>query len=144
MSRPSLKDKVLELVLQGKTNPQIAKIIDRKLITAEVYVSQILKENNVKNRNELIIKHIGGDKMLEELSYDETESGRSETLIMAIEKIEKLEKKLNIALSCLKEYADEENNWVGHGDSSADIWCGSGINGFDSAQTALKEIEDVE
>lgn len=143
MSRPSLKDKVLELVLQGKTNPQIAKIIDRKLITVEVYVSQILKENNVKNRNELIIKHIGGDKMLEEWSYDETESGRSETLIKAIEKIELLEKKLNLAIFTLKRYADEDN-WDGPDEMHQEWFIDSPLDGgFKYAQKTLETIEGM-
>lgn len=41
--------------------------------------------------------------MLDEYNYDEVESGRSETLVKAIEKIEILEKKLEIAIYGLSQ-----------------------------------------
>jgi len=41
--------------------------------------------------------------MLDEYNYDEVESGRSETLVKAIEKIEVLEKKLEIAICGLSQ-----------------------------------------
>lgn len=80
--------------------------------------------------------------MLQDWSYDEEESGRSETLVKAIEKIEVLEKQLNIAIRWLKYYADEDN-WTSHNDSSSDIWCGFGFDGYSRAQTALEEIKNV-
>lgn len=143
-NNPGFKDKVLESILEGKTNLQICKIINRQLPTVTYYVGKLFKEYNVKNREELIVKVKSGGKMLEEWNYTESESGRSETLIKAIEKIEILEKKLNLALSCIKDYANEDN-WCGHGGSSADIWCGPrGTDGFLYARKALKEITDVE
>lgn len=39
--------------------------------------------------------------MLEEYTYEEQESGRTDTLIQAIEKIERLEKQLKIAVEAL-------------------------------------------
>ena len=41
--------------------------------------------------------------MLQDWGYDEEESGRSETLVKAIEKIEVLEKKLEIAIYGLSQ-----------------------------------------
>lgn len=40
--------------------------------------------------------------MLEEYTYEEQESGRTETLIQALEKIERLEKQLEIAIKALE------------------------------------------
>ena len=42
--------------------------------------------------------------MLQDYTYEEQESGRSETLIQALEKIELLEKQLNIAVEALEFY----------------------------------------
>ena len=42
--------------------------------------------------------------MLQDYTYEEQESGRSETLIQALEKIERLEKQLNIAVEALEFY----------------------------------------
>ena len=145
ISREEVDDRrseILDLVLKGKTNPEISELVGCKESTVKRYVGELLKENGAKTREELIVKVLGGDEMLEDWDYKERESGRSETLIKAIEKIESLEKKLNLALSCIKDYADEDN-WTGHNDSSADIWCGPrGIDGFRHAQKTLKEIEE--
>lgn len=46
--------------------------------------------------------------MLEEYSMQEQESGRTITLIQAIEKIEKLEKQLDIAVKVLKHYENKK------------------------------------
>lgn len=45
--------------------------------------------------------------MLDEYNYTETESGRSETLVKAIERIEVLERKLSIAMDTLHEILNE-------------------------------------
>ena len=45
--------------------------------------------------------------MLKDYTYEEQESGRSETLVQSIEKIERLEKQLNIAKDLFKT---EESN----------------------------------
>lgn len=47
--------------------------------------------------------------MLEEYTYTERESGRTDTLVKAIEKIELLEKKLNIAVKYLKKLTHKED-----------------------------------
>lgn len=46
--------------------------------------------------------------MLDEYNYTETESGRSETLVKAIERIEVLERKLSIAMDTLHEILNED------------------------------------
>lgn len=45
--------------------------------------------------------------MLEEYTYQERPSGRTDTLVKAIEKIEKLEKQLAIAVEVLKYYGNK-------------------------------------
>ena len=45
--------------------------------------------------------------MLEEYTYDEIPSGRTDTLVKALEKIEKLEKQLAIAVEILKYYGNK-------------------------------------
>ena len=42
--------------------------------------------------------------MLPDYTYEEQESGRTDTLIQALEKIERLEKQLNIAVEALEFY----------------------------------------
>ena len=42
--------------------------------------------------------------MLQDYTYEEQESGRTDTLIQALEKIERLEKQLNIAIMALEFY----------------------------------------
>lgn len=46
--------------------------------------------------------------MLEEYNYNEIESGRGETLVKALEKIERLEKGLDRALSVLQDIIDTD------------------------------------
>lgn len=45
--------------------------------------------------------------MLEEYTYQEQPSGRTDTLVKALEKIEKLEKQLAIAVEVLKYYENK-------------------------------------
>ena len=42
--------------------------------------------------------------MLQDYTYEEQESGRSETLVQALERCERLEKQLNIAVEALDLY----------------------------------------
>lgn len=60
---------------------------------------------------------------LEENTYDEIPSGRTDTLVQAIERIERLEKQLKIAVEALKNYTQ---------------------TGYNVAQRALNEIEELE
>ena len=81
--------------------------------------------------------------MLEEYSYTEKESGRSETLVKAIDKIELLEKKLNLAIFTLKRYADEDN-WDGPDEMHQEWFTDSPLDGgFKYAQETLKTIEGM-
>lgn len=82
--------------------------------------------------------------MLDDYTYEEIESGRVETLVQAIDKIEKLEMKLKIALRCLKLYANIDE-WSSPNDQcSADIFFSSGVEGgWEPAERALKEINEV-
>ena len=66
-----------------------------------------------------------------------------------IRQIERLQKKLDIAVKALKEYADEGSwcdclSWNGWMEDS-EVVCGGqfGENGFEPAQKALKEMEEV-
>lgn len=80
---------------------------------------------------------------LEEYNYNEVESGRVETLVQAIEKIEVLERKLEIAMRCLKLYGDHEE-WIGPDNGSADMFLAYGAEGgWEPAERALREIEEV-
>jgi hypothetical protein len=45
--------------------------------------------------------------MLEENTYDEIPSGRVDTLVKAIERIERLENQLKIAVEALESYSQE-------------------------------------
>ena len=49
--------------------------------------------------------------MLQDYTYEEQESGRTDTLIQALEKIERLEKQLNIAKDLFK--TEESNDGLG-------------------------------
>lgn len=60
---------------------------------------------------------------LEENTYDEIPSGRTDTLVQAIERIERLEKQLKIAVEALKNYTQ---------------------TGYNVAQRALNEIKELE
>ena len=81
-------------------------------------------------------------------SQDElTEAGgrQSDVLIKAIEKCEKLEKQLKIAVKCLEEYANE-SIWLtgydnlGNGGSNCMFYC----DGFEYAQKALAKIKELD
>jgi hypothetical protein len=61
--------------------------------------------------------------MLEEYNYTEQPSGRVDTLVKAIERIERLEKQLKIAVEALKNYTQ---------------------TGYNVAQRALNEIKELE
>ena len=50
---------------------------------------------------------------IERYNYNDEPSGRSETLVQALEKIERLEKQLEIAIKALEIYADK-TNWDNH------------------------------
>ena len=76
-------------------------------------------------------------------SQDElpTQGRKSDVLIQAIEKCEKLEKQLKIAVDCLKKYANEDlwSNYEEEGVVYFD--CIFKSLGYDFAQKALKKID---
>lgn len=51
--------------------------------------------------------------MIEPYNYNDEPSGRTDTLIQALEKCERLEKQLKIAIEALEIYADK-TNWDNH------------------------------
>lgn len=72
---------------------------------------------------------------------------KSNVLIKALEKCEKLEKQLKIAVECLEEYANKAN-W--ENGTTADkyntlyfnaLYCVS--DGYQEAETALKQIKEI-
>ena len=84
--------------------------------------------------------------MIEPYNYNDEPSGRSETLVQALDKIEKLEMKLSIAVEALKEYA-EEDNWedchAGFLANPIDYGC-YGYYGYQQAQEALAKIKELD
>lgn len=84
--------------------------------------------------------------MLDDYTYEEVESGRVETLVQAIDKIEILEKQLKIAVEAL-EYYDNKDNYDRHHqvvngsnewDSNVMIDCGT------KAEQALQKIKELD
>lgn len=71
--------------------------------------------------------------MIDEYNYNDEPSGRADTLAMALDKCERLEKQLDIALKCLKEYADE-NYYL----------FPTYRNGHERAKQALNKIKELE
>ena len=74
---------------------------------------------------------------MEEFSYEEPKSGRIETLVEALDKCEKLEKQLKIAVEALKTYADERT-W----DCCIKNRCAY-VTSYEADQ-ALKQIKELE
>ena len=83
---------------------------------------------------------------IERYNYNDEPSGRSETLVQALEKIERLEKQLEVAVEVLKEYANEDH-WedciARFNPVSIDSGC-YGVYGFSEAQEALIKIKELE
>lgn len=75
--------------------------------------------------------------MLEPYNYSEQESGRSDTLVKAIERIEKLEKQLEVAVKALKTYADERTWYCCFKNQCAYV------DGFE-ANEAIAKIKELE
>lgn len=70
---------------------------------------------------------------IEPYNYNDEPSGRSETLVQALDRCERLEKQLKIAVEALKEYADI-SKW------DIDTFCGD----FGVAEEALEQIKELE
>jgi hypothetical protein len=85
----------------------------------------------------------GGKMPLEENTYDEIPSGRVDTLVKAIERIERLENQLKIAVEALKYIYDDTKK--GHTQCDACGYCSSCetcINA-DWAEKALQQIKEL-
>lgn len=71
---------------------------------------------------------------------DINEGGRkSDVLVSTLEKCERLQKQLEIAVECLKAYANSSEWWTTeNGDK-----CEYTTNGYEEAQEALRMIKDL-
>lgn len=82
--------------------------------------------------------------MLDKYNYTEQGSGRVDTLVQAIERIERLEKQLEVAKEALKYIYDDTKK--GHTQCDACGYCSSCetcINA-DWAEKALQQIKELE
>lgn len=89
---------------------------------------------------------LGNINDIEPYNYNDEPSGRAETLTKALEKCERLEKQLKIAVEALEEYANEdhwEDCFAGFSSVSIDDGC-YGVYGFSEAQEALIKIKELE
>ena len=79
---------------------------------------------------------------------EEEENGRVETLVKTIDRVELLEKTLEIAMKALEEYADCENwyNIYDPLDACPLSWANKWKNeyGYKPAQNALEKINNVQ
>ena len=88
---------------------------------------------------------------IEPYNYNDEPSGRVETLVQAIDKIEMLEKQLKIAVEALNKYANKDN-WQNHYTIDLNDWelelivfdDGEVDNGEFYAQEALQQIKELE
>ena len=80
---------------------------------------------------------------IEPYNYNDEPSGRSETLVQALEKIERLEKQLDIAKTYLKDIADSVDMYFDKDGRSLsftqDVVMGCGL----SANQALHDIKEL-
>lgn len=74
---------------------------------------------------------------IEPYNYNDEPSGRTETLVQALDKCERLEKQLKIAIEALKTYADERTWYCCLKNQCAYV------DGFEADQ-ALKQIKELE
>ena len=107
------EERVCQLLVEGLSYQEIANILNVKLITVKKQAESVMHKFNLKNNVSLAVfyykNYMEGKEMpLEEYSYEEVESGRSETLVKALEKIERLEAGLNKALFVIQEIIDAD------------------------------------
>ena len=107
------EERVCQLLVEGLSYQEIANILNVKLITVKKQAESVMHKFNLKNNVSLAVfyykNYMEGKEMpLEEYSYDEVESGRGETLVKALEKMEKLEEGLNRALTVLQDIIDTD------------------------------------
>ena len=80
---------------------------------------------------------------IERYNYNDEPSGRSETLIQALEKIERLEKQLNIAVEALKELTNSDN-WEIEQVDGEHVFCFNMKYPWRFTGEALKKIKELE
>ena len=80
--------------------------------------------------------------MLEENTYDEIPSGRVDTLVKAIERIERLEKQLKIAVEALKNLTNSDN-WSVEQVDGEHVFCFNMKYPWRFTGDALKKIEEL-
>lgn len=76
--------------------------------------------------------------MIDKYNYNDEPSGRVDTLAMALDKCERLEKQLNVAKEALEEI---EKNGTDSAIQTITTLC---VNNWLLAHKALKEIKDLE
>ena len=81
--------------------------------------------------------------MIEPYNYNDEPSGRSETLVQSIEKIERLEKQLNIAVETLKELTNSDN-WEIEQVDGEHVFCFNMKYPWRFTGKALKKIKELE
>ena len=80
---------------------------------------------------------------LEENTYDEIPSGRTETLVQALDRCERLEKQLKIAAEALKELTNSDN-WEIEQVDGEHVFCFNMKYPWRFTGEALKKIKELE
>ena len=81
--------------------------------------------------------------MIDKYNYNDEPSGRVDTLAMALDKCERLEKQLKIAVEVLEEFANSDN-WNVEKVDGENVFCFNVKYPWRFANTELKKIEKVE
>lgn len=80
--------------------------------------------------------------MIDKYNYNDEPSGRADTLAMALDKCERLEKQLKIAVEALKFY---EESFIGNGKNSVILENGTILKYNPKiAEKALNQIKELE
>ena len=107
------EDRVCRLLVDGLSYQEIADNLGVKIITVKKQAESVMHKFNLKNNVSLAIfyykNYMKEEEMsLDEYNYTERESGRTETLVQALDKIEKLEEGLNRAIDVLQDIIDTD------------------------------------
>lgn len=107
------EDKVCRLLVDGLSYQEIADSLGVKIITVKKQAESVMHKFNLKNNVSLAIfyykNYMKEEEMpLDDYNYTERESGRTETLVQALDKIEKLEEGLNRAIDVIQDIIDTD------------------------------------
>lgn len=107
------EDRVCRLLVDGLSYQEIADSLGVKIITVKKQAESVMHKFNLKNNVSLAIfyykNYMKEEEMpLDDYNYTERESGRTETLVQAIDKIEKLEEGLNRAIDVIQDIIDTD------------------------------------